>query len=222
MKLNLKNVMAMACMGLSVMACSDNDGGKEETPDTKKFTDLNVSAYDQWTYVNLRTGETETHPDASEWIYTDGTTRPAQTPEEVSIDWHIAVHRYEVKTNGGSVLDTKSTDMAAFNSLPEGDYKADEVIDSEDEYKITTDMSGMMQSNIGYAKSATINRVLCGWMTKTYTGSMPPYVYTPTKNVIVLKCKDGSWAKIQCTTAGNTTDGKSGYVSFNYQFYEGK
>ncbi len=97
--------------------------------------------------------------------------------------------------------------------MPEGDYKADENITNEDEeYAIITDMSKMMQGNVGYAKTATVNKVLCSWVKKTETGSMPPTIYEPTMHVIVLKCKDGSWAKLQFTVAGNSETNKSGFV----------
>ena len=79
-------------------------------------------------------------------------------------------------------------------------------------------MSKMMQGNVGYAKTATVNKVLCSWVKKTETGSMPPTIYEPTMHVIVLKCKDGSWAKLQLTVAGNSETNKSGFVTFNYEF----
>ena len=47
---------------------------------------------------------------------------------------------------------------------------------------------------------------------------MPPTIYEPTMHVIVLKCKDGSWAKLQFTVAGNSETNKSGFVTFNYEF----
>lgn len=117
------------------------------------------------------------------------------------------------------VFDTEKTNMNEITELPEGDYKADENITNEDEeYAIITDMSKMMQGNVGYAKTATVNKVLCSWVKKTETGSMPPTIYEPTMHVIVLKCKDGSWAKLQFTVVGNSETNKSGFVTFNYEF----
>ena len=58
----------MAAIGLLGAACSDDDNKGSQWGDgvggTK--TNLDVSAYDKWTYVNLKTGETEIHPDTSE------------------------------------------------------------------------------------------------------------------------------------------------------------
>ena len=217
--MKLKNVWLMMALGLSVMACSDDDAPQWGDSVSDKKTNLDVSAYDQWTYVNLETGETESHVDTNPWVYSDGTETPAKVAETVSIDWHIAIHRYEVRTNDGSVLDTNLTDMAAVTELPTGTYQADEVVtNGDDEYSLITDMSKMMEGSVGYAKSATLNRVLCSWVKKTETGTMPPVIYEPTKHVFTLKCKDGSWAKLQFTVAGNTETGKSGFVSFNYEF----
>ena len=149
----------------------------------------------------------------------DGSVSEPKAKETIGIEWHIAIHRYEIKTNGGMVFDTEKTNMNEITELPEGDYKADENITNEDEeYAIITDMSKMMQGNVGYAKTATVNKVLCSWVKKTETGSMPPTIYEPTMHVIVLKCKDGSWAKLQFTVAGNSETNKSGFVTFNYEF----
>ena len=72
--MKIKDVLVMAAIGLLGAACSDDDNKGSQWGDgvggTK--TNLDVSAYDKWTYVNLKTGETEIHPDTSEWIYTDG------------------------------------------------------------------------------------------------------------------------------------------------------
>lgn len=222
MRLTLRNAACGLLMGLCAVACSDDE--KDKNTDTqanvKKVTNLDVSAYDKWTYINLETGQTETHPDASEWIYSDGTTRPAETPETVGIDWHIAVHRYEIKTNGGEALETDLTNLAAVTELPKGNYTADEhfTYNENNPYEVITDMSKMQQSNVGYSNDFAINRVLCGWVDIEVTGGMPPKLYTPTQKVLILKCKDGGWAKLQFTTAGNSENGKSGFVSFNYEY----
>ena len=133
--MKIKDVLVMAAIGLLGAACSDDDNKGSQWGDgvggTK--TNLDVSAYDKWTYVNLKTGETEIHPDTSEWIYTDGSVSEPKAKETIGIEWHIAIHRYEIKTNGGMVFDTEKTNMNEITELPEGDYKADENITNEDE-----------------------------------------------------------------------------------------
>ncbi len=190
--------------------------------------DLNCSNYGGWTYVNLQTGETETHPDTSGWIYTDGTVREAQAPEAVTIDWHIAFHRYEMKTNSATVCNTGATDITAVTELPSGTYAADETVNYDQElakdeagessYLIVTDMSNMMSGSVGYARDATINRTLCDGITRTATGGMPPTLYGTTGEVYALKWEDGNWAKIQFTSV-YSSGGGSGYLTFNYKYY---
>ncbi len=196
---------------------ADND-------EISSITDMVLSGYTDWIYINLKTGETETHADASEWIYPyDGSLREAVTADEITIDWHIAAHRYEFKTNGASVLNTGETDITAVTQLPEGNYTADVVAAYENEYAadgylLTMDMSGMMSGNIGYAHYPVINRVLCDGITRTATGSMPPTIYGTTGEVFALSWSDGSWAALQITSTYSSS-GSSGYLSFKFKHY---
>lgn len=221
--MKIKNALVMMTIGLLGAACSDDDDKGNQWGDGIKNTktNLDVSAYDKWTYINLETGETETHSDTSEWIYSDETVSEPKAEESIGIEWHIAIHRYEIKTNDGTAFDTGVTNMSEITELPEGKYEEDVAITNEDEYAIITDMTHMMDDSgkgVAYAKTATVNKVLCGWVKKTETGTMPPTIYEPTKHVMVLKCKDGSWAKLQFTVAGNSETNKSGFVTFNYEF----
>ncbi len=232
--MKLYDYLTVAAVVCSMTACEytnhflDED---EELPDDSPYQtkkDVNASAYNTWTYINLATGETEVHPDAGEWIYSgDGSTRPAQEAEAVGIDWHIAIHRYEIKTNGASVLNTGKTDIQEVENLPEGEYTPDRVADyemerkkdeGETQYLVITDMSNMMGGTIGYAYKPMINTVLCDGITKTATGSMPPTIYGTTGEVFALKWDDGSWAAFQITATYSTT-GASGYMSFNYKMH---
>ena len=80
-------------------------------------------------------------------------------------------------------------------------------------------MTSMMQSKIGYASTAKTNPVLCGWLTKTATGAMPPYLYEPTNLIYVVKNKDGSYAKLKFTDHQDA-EGNSGHVTFSYEYVE--
>lgn len=226
--------ISMLAVALSVTACGYTNHflDEEEVPDDRPYatlTDVNATAYDSWTYINLVTGATETHPDAGEWIYGgDGTIREAVEAEEVGIDWHIAVHRYEIKTNGASVLNTGETDILGVTELPAGTYAPDVTVTYEDElakdeagepcYLLSMDMSNMMGGNIGYAHHPVISRVLSDGVTRKATGSMPPTLYGTTEEIFALKWEDGSWAKIQIA-ATYSTIGSSGYLSFKYKHY---
>ena len=113
--------------------------------------------------------------DYTKWIYLDFSERTAVTAgmseEEAPAEWDIAVHRYDVKTNGAAALETGMTGLELFMSsgaMPEGDYVGDEWTTEQ----IIVDMSGMMDGNIGYSES-WYNRELSKWL-KVDTGTMPP------------------------------------------------
>ena len=85
--------------------------------------------------------------DYTKWIYLDFSERTAVTAgmseEEAPAEWDIAVHRYDVKTNGAAALETGMTGLELFMSsgaMPEGDYVGDEWTTEQ----IIVDMSGMM------------------------------------------------------------------------------
>ena len=225
MKQTLKNMGLLLSFGLVFAACGDDNGdGKPNgglDAETKEVVNGNYSDYGSWTYYDLESGQSESHPDATEWIYTDGSTREAQTPEAIGIDWHIAIHRYEMKTNGGQVFNTGSKDFEAVTSLPSGGtWVGDRTFPyGESELEVITDMANMMQGGVGYSKNPTLNESLCAWVVRTETGSMPPTKYEPTNNVYVVKFADGSWAKLQFTDAGNTDTNASGYITWKYAFY---
>lgn len=225
----------MLAVALCAAACSYTnhflpEGEEDEPQETLPYDRLNnvkISAYDTWTYINLETGETETHPDATEWIYSGtGNIREAQQAENIGITWHVAVHRYEFKTNGAAVFNTKETDITAVTELPEGDYVPDETASYETEsvkdnggYVLSMDLSKMMDGSVGYAHYPIINRLLCNGITRTATGAMPPTIYDTTKHVFVLKWDDGSWATLQVTGTSHTATGVSNYMSFNYKYH---
>lgn len=181
---------------------------------------LDVSDYANWTYINLKTGETQTHRDFSAWNYlTDGnvveTTEAQGSEADITIDWHIAIHRDNIRTNGGSAFATTSTVLSDVTALPSGEYKEDETVENT----LMTDRSGMMSSpaKIGYAATSTINTVLSAWVNKVATGTMPPYIYEPTHLVYVVKNTDGSYAKLKFTDFYNAT-GTTGHVTFSYEY----
>lgn len=110
-------------------------------------------------------------------------------------EWHIAIHRYEIKTNGGSTYDTEATDMSAITSCPTGvTFTADTYVSygTDDDLEVITDMTNMMSGSVGYAANPQLNSVLCGWVVRTATGSMPPTIYTPTGHIYVVTFEDGS------------------------------
>ena len=97
-------------LSTTLTSCSDDDEKKEET-EMKTLT-VDATAYNQWVYVNLKDGKTQTV-----------TMEGSDDESAVTIDWQIAIHRYtEVKTNGGSVVKTDMTDMSKVTTIPTGGY----------------------------------------------------------------------------------------------------
>ena len=218
--MKFKTYLTMAATAICLAACSDDSNGDTPTEPVKDTMTVNASDYGTWTYIDLKTGQTETVRDFNAWNYlTDGavvSTTPAQGSEaDIKIDWQIAIHRYDIRTNGGAAIATTETEFSKVTTFPTTGYTEDATVTNT----IITDMSGMMDSKIGYAATGKQNDVLNQWLKKTATGAMPPYVYEPTNLIYVVRCKDGSYAKLKFTDNTNA-EGKSGYVTFSYEYTE--
>lgn len=132
--------------------------------------------------------------------------------DESSFDWDLAFHKYDIRTNGGSALMTEKTnldDITAAN-IPVTGFTEDT------EGNIYADMSQMMDGFVGY-QYVKLNSVLCGWVIKTPTGTMPPYTYKLKNNIFVVKTQAGKYVKIQFYDTTNEKD-KAVYASFNYEY----
>lgn len=181
--MKILNFWMVAFMALSLSttltSCSDDDEKKEET-EMKTLT-VDATAYNQWVYVNLKDGKTQTV-----------TMEGSDDESAVTIDWQIAIHRYtEVKTNGGSVVKTDMTDMSKVTTIPTGGYVAD-----ESEQNILVRFA-MPPTDDCYVKSH------CNTAMVWTEGSAMAGTLATTNNVFVLKCKDGTYAKLQFTDFAN-------------------
>ena len=74
----------------------------------------------------------------------------------------------------------------------------------------------LMEGFVGY-QTTKLNEVLCGWVTATPTGSMPPYTYELNSNVFVVRTADGQYAKVKFTDYSNDKNVKV-YAAFDYEF----
>lgn len=217
-------MMALVALGLAFVGCDKKDDVKKET--IKKSKTIDATKYDMWTYINLETGQTETHRDFNEWNYfklegqgkdaklVKDKTTPAQGSEaDVKIKWHIAIHRYDIRTNNGEVVATNEKEIKKVMILPSTGYEADIILED----KILTDVANMTKGYMGYAAKSNYNKILSSWVTRTPTGTMPPYKYSLSELVYVVKFKDGSYGKLKFTDYQNAEE-KTGYVSFDYEF----
>ena len=155
--------------------------------------------------------------DYTKWVYLDFHGRTAVTAgmsdAEVPSDWDIAVHRYDVKTNGAAVLETGITGLELFMSsgkMPEGEYVEDEWTTE----KIIVDMSGMMDGNIGYSES-WYNSELSKWL-KVDTSTMPP-LYSMSHKVYAVKLADGSNLALKLSNYMDAS-GVKGFMTIDYVY----
>lgn len=165
---------------------------------------INTSVYANWVYLDFAEAETVT------------VDMTAEDPEPGQ--WDMAVHRYDVKTNGGSAAMTSWTDIAKFEDSGDMPDDAAFVSDIMTDDVIAIDMSGMMQGNIVYAED-WYNPELSRWL-DVDTSTMPP-IYTKSDNVFVLRLPDGRDIAIRLD---NYMDGNGtkGYMTIQYKTLTGE
>lgn len=215
----MRNVMTLALVALSLVfvGCDKNNDEKPKEI-VKKTQKIDATKYEMWTYVNLETGQTETHRDFSEWhVMEKGKlleTIPAKGSEaDIKIKWHIAIHRFDIRTNEGEAIATKETEFNKVIRLPSGDYKKD--IEVKDQVRVGFNTADMMKRKFTVAGMAKVNPVLNKWMNVDMS-TMPP-TYTMSNLVYIVKFKDGSHAKLKFTDHLSSV-GKTGHVTFQYEF----
>lgn len=167
-----------------------------------KFSQVKTVEYTEWAYIDLSARKVTTVQIGEEY--------ESQIPEE----WDFAIHRYDIKTNGGAAFQTTYTsidDFIAAGKLPEAEKFV------EDEWttnKIAIDMSGMMEGNIVYTDSY-YNAALSSWL-NVDTSTMPP-IYTMSSQVYLLRLKDNTYAAIRFTNYTNAK-GIKGYIDFDFSY----
>lgn len=140
------------------------------------------------------------------------TPTAAQTAPD---NWTFAVHRNNVRTNGGAVLETTYTSMDELPETSEGfhnmqftqdEWTENEVWDSQDQ--------GML---MGYVPSQGIekNRVLSSWLSMKIP-PMPP-AFSLNNHVFILRLKDGSYAALQLENYLSPSGAKC-YLTINYKY----
>ena len=185
------------------------DSGEEDLITDYGFLEYNPSDSSGTVYIDAT--------DYTKWVYLDFHGRTAVTAgmsdAEVPSDWDIAVHRYDVKTNGASALETGMTGLELFISsgkMPEGDYVEDEWTTEQ----IIVDMSGMMDGNVCYSES-WYNPELSKWL-KVDTSSMPP-LYSMSQKVYAVKLSDGTDLALKLSNYMDAT-GVKGFMTIDYVY----
>ena len=218
--LRFYQILGLGAMLMSLPACDGILDGIYDTPRTTNGYGFNPNGdgitgtlfidatdYTQWTYINLHTEEIDSTRITDE----SGAEIPMGENASLPNEWDFALHRYDVKTNDGAVLETEATSMDAvllMSNIPTGNY----VEDSETE--ITIDMSGMMDGNIRYATS-DYNTELAKWL-NVDTSTMPP-IYTLSNKVYIVQLKDGTHAALRLNAFRNAQN-TSGYLTIEYAY----
>lgn len=140
---------------------------------------LDVRDYELWTYVDLH-GRTF---DTANMV--DGAPEPQH--------WDIALHRYDVKTNGGAA---RETEFLTIDALKAHGHYDEGVFTTDTTGRVVVDMSTMMDGYLGYHDS-NINKVLSRWL-NVDTSTMPP-IYTLSGKVYVVRLADGTHAALLFT-----------------------
>ncbi|WP_251620942.1 HmuY family protein [Odoribacter lunatus] len=181
-KLNVL-VCGLLLGGLAFTGCSDDDDKKIEGEAT-----VMANEYNEWTYFNFSTEDTVVLT-IQKKAEGDGYVYEVDAEAEKVLKWDIAVHKYDMRTNGGLVkeLSTKNFDAVTLADVP-----ADGGMVADAEGSVMADMSQMMSGFVGY-QDVKLNEELGRWVIATPTGTMPPYTYELNDNVFVVKVNGKTW-----------------------------
>lgn len=156
---------------------------------------IDATGYDEWIYINLHNRSTERMPIpttlSGEWDGQSGLTyqqvegecytklkEVATDPQPEPESWDLAIHHFDVKTNGGKVAIAGTDNFVA---------------DIWTDHHVITDLREMMGFRIGYQNSH-VNTLLSSWVKMDF--STPPPVYTASGETYILKMSDGTCASL--------------------------
>lgn len=129
-------------------------------------------------------------------------------------DWSFAVHRNNVRTHGGAVLETSYTSMS---DLPESSEVFKNMKFQEDEWSENEvwDNQDQMLMCLVPSQGITINKVLSSWLTMDIP-PMPPS-FTLNNHVFILRLQDGTYAALQLENYLSPTGTKC-WLTINYKY----
>jgi hypothetical protein len=200
--------------GVAAMLLSSCNGLFDEIYDNVT-TDEVVSEYG-FTKLSSDVEVGTIYVDASsytKWIYLDFSEHRADSVsvfDEAPLNWDLAIHRYDAKTNGGAVAETDIEDFNLLSTAKIGNYVGDTFTTK----KIVTDMSTMMDGYLSYVES-DYNATLSQWL-NVDTSNMPP-TYTLSNKIYILRLADGSKAALKLENYMNESAIK-GYMTISYMY----
>lgn len=137
------------------------------------------------------------------------------TAEQTAPDeWSFAVHRNNVRTNGGAVLETTFTSMS---ELPETSEAFKNMAFQEDEWSENEvwDNQDKMLMCLVPSQGININKVLSSWLAMEIP-PMPPS-FTLNNHVFILRLHDGTYAALQLENYLSPTGTKC-WLTINYKY----
>ncbi len=136
----------------------------------------------------------------------DAQTEPA--------NWTFAVHRNNVRTNGGAVLETSFTSM---DQLPESSEAFADQQFTEDEWSENAvwDSQDQMLMCLVPSQGIRVNKVLSSWLSM----KIPPFPpqFTLNNHVFVLRLKNGKYAALQLENY-LSAKGVKCWLTINYKY----
>lgn len=135
-------------------------------------------------------------------------------PQPEPAHWSIAVHRNNVRTNGGAVLETNYSSM---DELPSNSTDFTGATFTEDEWSendVWADESRMLLSLIG-CQGIRANKVLSSWLTLAIP-PMPPQ-FTGNNHVFLIRFPNGKYAAVQLENYMNSAGTKC-WLTINYKY----
>lgn len=227
-------------LGVSLMtfpACSGLfDDVYDELPsssDSGSGTRLYVTAtsYDTWTYIDLHESTTSyvVKPIpmtlSGEWdgvsCYTRQEIKLGTTTELSSIPtdsqpepehWDIAIHHFDIRTNGGEAVETEYTSLSqlpsSFEQTGVQNWEADQLTKD----RVWVDLSNSLAFDIG-CQTIPISLPLSRMASMDV--SNPPPIYNVSGRVCLLKMADGTVAALFLDNYMNEK-GQKGYLTISY------
>ena len=139
-------------------------------------------------------------------------TPTAEQPEPEK--WHIAVHRNNVRTNGGAAHETSYTSMSELPESSEAFADATFTPDTWNELDVWTIREQMLQGFVGN-QGIQVNPVLSSWL-KLEIPPVPP-AFTLNNHVFIVRFDDGTYAAIQLENYQNAAGVKC-CLTINYKY----
>ncbi len=168
---------------------------------------VNAISYTRWTYIDLHSLTVDSLDIGEETLTADSAL--IGEPEH----WDFAIHRYDLKTNGGAGMETELTSIdeaRTLTSLPASEWVED--VWTTD--RITIDMSHMMEGYLVYLPSY-VNLEISKWLNLDLS-TMPP-IYTMSGRVYLLRMQDGTVAALYLANYMNTKNVK-GFMTIDYVY----